>query len=182
MHMDTISDENLKTISLFTILVAVFGLIATTTSKTSVALTLYRIVLDRWIKWALIFIIISSNITMNLIWVFGFAKCTPLEKVWDPSVPGTCWDKQKLLKYQLFASCKCLALDTPHGLGELTIVCCRLLCRPRLSPRPTSVEDHHGHDDASARKDWCRNCHESGRSVRSLPLLRTTPRSSSSVY
>jgi hypothetical protein len=105
-HIWTISDENLKTINLNTILVAAFGIIATTTSKTSFALTLYRISTDAWLKYFLIFVIVSINISMNLVWVFGFAKCTPLERVWDKSVPGKCWDGKKLLKFQLFSACK----------------------------------------------------------------------------
>jgi hypothetical protein len=43
---------------------------------------------------------------MNLVWIFGLAKCTPFERVMDKSVPGTCWDKTKLAKFQLFAACK----------------------------------------------------------------------------
>lgn len=105
-HMWTISDENKKTINLFTILVATFGILATTTSKTSFAVTLYRIATNQWMKYFLIFIIVTINISMNLVWIFGFAKCTPVERVWDKTVPGTCWDGQKLLKYQLFAACK----------------------------------------------------------------------------
>lgn len=105
-HIWTISDENKKEINLFTILVATFGIIATTTSKTSFALTLYRIVTNIWTKYFLIFVIVSINISMNLVWMFGFAKCTPLARVWDSSVPGTCWDKTQLVRYQLFAACE----------------------------------------------------------------------------
>ncbi|KAI8281405.1 Satratoxin biosynthesis SC1 cluster protein 4 [Colletotrichum sp. SAR11_57] len=110
-HIWAISDENRKEINLFTILVATFGIIATTTSKSSFALTLYRIVTNNWTKYFLIFVIVSINISMNLIWIFGFAKCTPLEKVWDGSVPGTCWDKTKLVRYQLFAAYYSAVLD-----------------------------------------------------------------------
>lgn len=105
-HIDTISDENLKTINLNTILVATFGILATTISKTSFAITLYRIATNAWMKYFLIFVIITINISMNLVWIFGFAKCKPLERVWDKTVPGTCWDKNKLTSYQLFAACK----------------------------------------------------------------------------
>lgn len=105
-HMWTISKENLKTINLDTILVATFGIIATTTSKSSFALTLHRIATNVWMKYFLIFVIVSINISMNLVWIFGFAKCTPLKRVWDKSVPGTCWDPKKLVKFQLFAACK----------------------------------------------------------------------------
>ncbi|KAK1985569.1 hypothetical protein LZ30DRAFT_619144 [Colletotrichum cereale] len=110
-HIATISDQNKRTINLFTILVATFGLLATTLSKTSFALTLYRLVLNEWLKYFLIFIIVTTNITLNLVWVFGFAKCTPLAKVWDPSVPGKCWDKTRLVKYQLFSAYYSAVMD-----------------------------------------------------------------------
>lgn len=105
-HVWTISDENLKIINLNTILVATFGIIATTTSKTSFAITLYRISTSAWMRYFLIFVIVTVNVSMNLVWIFGFAKCTPLQRVWDKSVPGTCWDPKKLVKFQLFAACK----------------------------------------------------------------------------
>ncbi|KAF4125990.1 hypothetical protein GMORB2_1236 [Geosmithia morbida] len=110
-HIETISDDNLREINKCTILVALFGIVATTTSKTSFALTLYRIVIDRWIQYFLIFAIITINISMNLVWIFGFAKCTPLAKVWDRKVPGTCWDKNRLVKFQLFAAYYSAILD-----------------------------------------------------------------------
>lgn len=105
-HQSTISADNLKIINLNTILVATFGILATTTSKTSFAITLHRITTKKWMKWFLIFVIVTINISMNLVWIFGFAKCTPLRRVWDKTVPGTCWDTTRLVKYQLFAACE----------------------------------------------------------------------------
>ncbi|KAF5624447.1 integral membrane protein pth11 [Fusarium sp. NRRL 52700] len=84
---------------------------ATTISKTSFAITLYRIATNAWMKYFLIFIIVTINVSMNLVWIFGFAKCTPLERVWNPDVPGTCWDKSKLLTFQLFAAYYSAILD-----------------------------------------------------------------------
>lgn len=48
---------------------------------------------------------------MNLVWIFGLAKCTPFEKVYNSKVPGTCWDKNKLGKFQLFAAYYSAILD-----------------------------------------------------------------------
>ena len=58
-HMATISEDNLEKIKLNTIIVAAFGIIATTTGKTSFAITLYRITVERWMKVFLIFVIIT---------------------------------------------------------------------------------------------------------------------------
>ncbi|KAH8172310.1 hypothetical protein LIA77_06565 [Sarocladium implicatum] len=110
-HVHTISKDDLKTINLWTILVATFGIIATTTSKSSFALTLHRLTTAAWMKYFLIFIIVTINVSMNLVWIFGFAKCTPLHRVWDKSVPGTCWDPSKLVKFQLFAAYYSAILD-----------------------------------------------------------------------
>ncbi|KAK1574722.1 uncharacterized protein LY79DRAFT_496595, partial [Colletotrichum navitas] len=110
-HLSTISDHNKRTINLFTILVAIFSILATTLSKTSFALMLYRLVLNEWLKYFLIFVMVTINISLNLVWIFGFAKCTPLTKVWDPSVPGECWDKTRLVKYQLFSAYYSAILD-----------------------------------------------------------------------
>lgn len=60
--MATISAENLRTINLNTIIVAAFGIIATTTGKTSFAITLYRITANRWMKYFLIFVIITVSL------------------------------------------------------------------------------------------------------------------------
>ncbi|KAF4981688.1 hypothetical protein FZEAL_2575 [Fusarium zealandicum] len=110
-HIETVDDADLRIINLNTILVATFGILATTISKTSFAITLYRIATNVWMKRFLIFIIVTINVTTNLVWMFGFAKCTPLEKVWDQDVPGTCWEKAPLLKYQLFAAYYSAVLD-----------------------------------------------------------------------
>ncbi|KAF4430925.1 hypothetical protein F53441_13935 [Fusarium austroafricanum] len=110
-HRATISDENMLIINKATIVGAVFGIFATTISKTSFAITLYRISTNAWMRYFLIFIIVTINISMNLVWIFGFAKCKPLERVWDKSVPGTCWDPAKLLTFQLFAAYYSAILD-----------------------------------------------------------------------
>ena len=64
--MATISDENLEKIKLNTIIVAAFGIIATTTGKTSFAITLYRITTERWMKYILIFVIITVRLSATL--------------------------------------------------------------------------------------------------------------------
>ena len=63
--MATISDANLEKINLCTIIVAAFGIFATTTGKTSFAITLYRITAERWMKYFLIFVIITVRLSMT---------------------------------------------------------------------------------------------------------------------
>lgn len=140
-HIWTISDENLKKINLDTIIVAAFGIISTTTGKTSFAITLYRITETKWMKWFLIFVIITVNLFLNFVWIFGLAKCTPFARVYDKSVPGTCWDLQRLAKFQLFAACK--LTHTHFEKGEADTIC-RLLRNPRLRPRFLALAGAHG--------------------------------------
>jgi hypothetical protein len=146
-HKATISDDNLKTISLNTILVAAFGIMATTLSKSSFAITLHRISTNKWMKYFLIFVIVTINLSMNLVWIFGFAKCTPLKKVWDSTVPGTCWDKTKLVKFQLFAACK---VDTAQVTDQRLTASDRLFCDPRFRVGVPSLADPHGTDNAAS--------------------------------
>ncbi|KAF5025084.1 hypothetical protein F66182_2853 [Fusarium sp. NRRL 66182] len=110
-HIWLISDENLREINLYTILGAAFGIIATTVSKTSFAITLYRIATNQWMKYFLIFVIVTINISMNLVWIFGLTKCSPFEKVLVPHHPGTCWNRKQLLQFQLFAAYYSAILD-----------------------------------------------------------------------
>jgi hypothetical protein len=63
-HMATISKQNLEKINLNTIVVAAFGIFATTTGKTSFAITLYRISAERWMRYFLIFVIITVRLLM----------------------------------------------------------------------------------------------------------------------
>jgi hypothetical protein len=144
--------------------VALFGIVATTTSKTSFALTLHRITTNVWMKHFLIFVIVTINVSMNLVWIFGFAKCTPLKRVWDKDVPGTCWDGKKLLKFQLFAACKtrCRPSSIVDGL---TASSRRLLGNSRFCARTAAMADYLRNVDAATREDWSGGCDELGCNV-----------------
>ncbi|KAF5000537.1 hypothetical protein FGRMN_1704 [Fusarium graminum] len=110
-HQDTISEANLKIINLNTIVGAAFGILATTISKTSFAITLHRLATNAWMRYFLVFVIVTINVTMNLVWIFGLAKCSPLARVFDKKVPGSCWDPSKLVTFQLFAAYYSAILD-----------------------------------------------------------------------
>lgn len=117
-HFHTIGDENKKIIKTETIIVAAFGIIATGLSKTSFVVTLYRLFASWWMRAFLIFVAVTVNISLNSVWIFGLAKCSPLAKVFDASVPGTCWDLKRLNQWDLFAACRSCGRLGPRG--ELT--------------------------------------------------------------
>jgi hypothetical protein len=77
---------------------------------------------------------------MNLVWIFGLAKCTPFERVMDKSIPGTCWDKTKLAKFQLFAACKVSNLPLDRAITEHHH---RLFCNLGLCARSPAMADPH---------------------------------------
>ncbi|KAF5621701.1 uncharacterized protein FTJAE_11134 [Fusarium tjaetaba] len=90
------------TIALTGTIFGIFGVLSASWSKTSFALTLIRLV-DDWMSWFLWFLIISTNIIMDLVIVFSFVKCTPAKKVWHSNLPGTCWNPMVATYYNIFA-------------------------------------------------------------------------------
>ncbi|KAF5589837.1 uncharacterized protein FSUBG_11039 [Fusarium subglutinans] len=90
------------TIALTGTIFGIFGVLSAAWSKTSFALTLIQLV-DGWTSWFLWFLIISTNIIMDLVIVFSFVKCTPAKKVWHSSLPGTCWNPMVATYYNIFA-------------------------------------------------------------------------------
>jgi len=76
------------------------------TSKASFALTLLRIAQKPWQIFLLWFFGLSSIFAHALSIIFTFVACTPVRKVWDPTVPGHCWGFKALLNYGIFMSCK----------------------------------------------------------------------------
>jgi hypothetical protein len=81
---------------------------------------------------------------MNLVWIFGLAKCTPFERVVDKSVPGTCWDKTKLAKFQLFAACMVFDFSSGNTLADHLH---RLLRNLGLCARSPAMANPYGFDD-----------------------------------
>ncbi|KAI0018446.1 hypothetical protein F4780DRAFT_781447 [Xylariomycetidae sp. FL0641] len=121
-HIWTIDEKNQKIINLYTILVACFGIMATCYSKTSFAFTLYRIVTNTFLKYFIIFVIVTITVTMNLVWIFGLSKCTPTAKVFDKSVPGTCWDLEKLNHFYTFVGYYSAIMDFVLALLPWNII------------------------------------------------------------
>ncbi|EWG55199.1 hypothetical protein FVEG_13238 [Fusarium verticillioides 7600] len=90
------------TIALTGTIFGIFGVLSASWSKTSFALTLIRLV-DGWMSWFLWFLIISTNIIMDLVIIFSFVKCTPAKKVWHSNLAGTCWNPMVATYYNIFA-------------------------------------------------------------------------------
>jgi hypothetical protein len=82
-----------------------FAIIAVTISKTSFAVTLLRLATQAWHTYLLWFVIVTLNVVMWLCGLFEFIQCSPVEKLWDLDVPGTCWDSHIAVNYAIFSGC-----------------------------------------------------------------------------
>ncbi|KAI6088559.1 hypothetical protein F4821DRAFT_268795 [Hypoxylon rubiginosum] len=82
--------EALVRIGLRDHIVGFLYLFAIAWSKTSFAVTLLHIVKGklRAVIWA---IIVSTNVLLMMAAFSFIFQCRPIEKLWDPMVPGTCW-------------------------------------------------------------------------------------------
>lgn len=89
-HIFAVPLQNMPNISFNVTLCGTFSIYAAILSKTSFALTLLRIS-NGWMKILIWFIIVSINVSMGLSALFGWIQCSPVAKVWDITLPGTCW-------------------------------------------------------------------------------------------
>ncbi|KAH9907833.1 hypothetical protein F4778DRAFT_797913 [Xylariomycetidae sp. FL2044] len=71
-------------------------------SKTSFAVTLLRIT-NGWLKVTIWVIIATMNVFMIFSALVNFIQCSPVEKVWKPQLPGTCWPSAVNVGIGIFA-------------------------------------------------------------------------------
>ncbi|KAH8650882.1 hypothetical protein BGZ60DRAFT_436753 [Tricladium varicosporioides] len=88
-----------------------FAIIAVAISKTSFAVTLLRLATKHWHMYMIWFIIISLNLVMWFCGLFQFIQCSPVEKLWDLTAPGTCWDPHIQINYAIFAGSYSAVMD-----------------------------------------------------------------------
>jgi hypothetical protein len=106
-------------------------------SKTAVVMSFLRLV-QGWPRYCLWFIAASMNLITLVTIILLFAQCTPVEKNWDHSVPGSCWDLSYTLKFGFFAAGK----STAQGLSWPKLTLCRItkyIRRPWISLYPLSL-------------------------------------------
>lgn len=81
----------------------VFAIGAAMLSKTSFALTLLRVLFGR-LRPLLWFIVVSMNVALFLSVLFVLIQCKPVEKGWNPTIPGSCWPASVAVHFGLFSS------------------------------------------------------------------------------
>jgi hypothetical protein len=80
-----------------------FTLIAIPVSKTSFSITLLRLSTKKWQKWFIWFVIVSVNIVYWLCGIFLLVQCQPIEKNWNKTMNGKCWQSSVQDNYSIFA-------------------------------------------------------------------------------
>lgn len=103
MHMADIAPGDFKDAVKILYIGELFAIIAVSISKTSFAVTLLRLSTQPRQRYALWFIIVSINLAMGLCGLFTFVQCSPVSKLWDISVPGSCWEPMIVIRYAIFA-------------------------------------------------------------------------------
>ena len=98
-----------------------FGMLAVGWSKTSFAITLLRLTEGK-VKKAVWFMIVSMNIAMTMEAVLTWIQCTPVASAWDFNVEGTCWHKDIMNDYGIFAGALSGTYDVVLALLPWTLV------------------------------------------------------------
>ncbi|KAG9250337.1 uncharacterized protein F5Z01DRAFT_376687 [Emericellopsis atlantica] len=95
--------SNTYQIALYVQVGATFVAFAISLSKISFAITLLRLTLGYWryLVWSTI---ISMALLSLPAAILPWVQCRPFKKVFDPSIPGDCFDPAKILSYAIFVS------------------------------------------------------------------------------
>lgn len=73
--------------------------------KTSFALSLLRVAIQRWAIVLLWFIIISMNVLHIVISFFVFLRCEDPRHLWNPAIPSKCWPASIFDNISYFIGC-----------------------------------------------------------------------------
>ncbi|KAH8682746.1 hypothetical protein BX600DRAFT_430607 [Xylariales sp. PMI_506] len=109
-HKSAISAENLNRLFFLTPISSVFSLLAAAWSKSSFAITLLHLT-NGWLRRVVWFIIITVNLLLTVNAILPFARCSPTRKLWDWSIPGSCWDQYAIVWYSIAAGAYSAAMD-----------------------------------------------------------------------
>ena len=104
--------------------------------KLSISVFLYRIFATKSSSKRALYPIIILNIIGNLAsFTTILSQCTPVSKLWNPSIPGKCWNPKKQLDIGIFQGCKFLSLARLHNWHwkQLSLHSVILLLRSYLS-------------------------------------------------
>ncbi|KAJ5324197.1 hypothetical protein N7476_002797 [Penicillium atrosanguineum] len=101
--------ENLINVALLCDIGESLAIMACTLGKTSFAVTLLRIVVQRWMIALLWFVIVTMNVINILAALFVFLQCKDPRHLWNPAIPSKCWPDSVFTDFSLFVGglCSC---------------------------------------------------------------------------
>lgn len=108
-HIEFVEEtpQDVVTVALLADIGEALAILACTLGKSSFAITLMRIVVQRWILYVLWFIIITMNLANILAAIFVFAQCKDPRHNWDPTTyPSECWPAYVFTNFSLFVGCR----------------------------------------------------------------------------
>ncbi|KAF2194095.1 hypothetical protein K469DRAFT_727512 [Zopfia rhizophila CBS 207.26] len=108
--VDTVITQNLTIIAPGTSVTASISCFVSTFSKISFGVTLLRLTEGLW-KWFVWFCIITLFLVMLPSAMLACISCRPVEKAWNPSVLGICWDAVMVVNYGSFNEAWCATID-----------------------------------------------------------------------
>lgn len=137
---------------------------ACTLGKTSFAITLLRIVVQRWMVIVLWFVIVTMNIINILAALFVFLQCKDPRHLWNPMIPSECWPSHVFTNFSLFVGgkspCRSL-LWLCYPMTYAPILSYSLFGSPRLCLSTAAVDDCLEFANEEEGKVWCGCCNES---------------------
>ncbi|KAL2143976.1 hypothetical protein VTI28DRAFT_9728 [Corynascus sepedonium] len=101
-HIWDFEIDKLPALLLPTSIAGTLTVTATAWSKTSFGITLLHIT-SGWYNKMTWFCIISMNCIMAVAAIMFWISCKPVEKTWNSSIEGTCWEPHVTVIYHLFA-------------------------------------------------------------------------------
>jgi hypothetical protein len=166
-HIEAVAAENpqnVVNVGLLAHVAQVLAVMACTLGKTAFAVTLLRILTQRWIIWVIWFIIVTMNLVNFLTCFFVFLQCKNPRHLWNPAITSECWDPSVFTNFSLFVGgkyCRCYFAqchtDTSlHSIFRLPRLCS---CIDPLVRCSETADEEEG-------EDRHRHCYELGSLVR----------------
>ncbi|KAL2005576.1 hypothetical protein VTN00DRAFT_10069 [Thermoascus crustaceus] len=123
-HLEVVEQNpnNLIYVALLCNIGETLAIMACTLGKTSFAVTLLRIIVQRWAQTVLWFVIITMNVVNVLAALFVFVQCKDPRHLWNPAIPSECWPTYVFTNFSLFVGAYSGAQDFVLALLPWTII------------------------------------------------------------
>jgi hypothetical protein len=106
LHLGEISLDKVAENVLLGCIIGTLTIAGAIWSKTSWALTMLRLT-DGWYRVFVWFAIISANVYMSIGALWIWVTCTPIQKAWNPFLPGHCWSPEFFIIWGIIGGSPC---------------------------------------------------------------------------